>query len=116
MDPLEDLGSLKRKRGNPVCPGCQKSYNNRALPLYCTEDGCDAYLGGKYTPKDKKPDAQMITSNIASVRLNQAGIPVRVFVDLEENKVFYFNGFLTLLYKSVVHLGKVSINNKTLKV
>ena len=88
MDPFKDLGSLKRKRsGQTVCPKCQKQYNNRALPLKCPEENCGAFLGGKYEPKETDLDAKMITSIIASVRLNPAGVPVRVFVDLKENKV-----------------------------
>ena len=90
MNPFEDFGSQKRKKGHKYCPKCDKEYNNRALPLHCTEDNCNGYLGGKFKPKDTKPDAQMITPNLASVRLNKAGIPVRVFVDLEENKVHIF--------------------------
>jgi hypothetical protein len=92
MDPLEDLGSLKRKKGHTFCPRCKKEYNNRWLTPHCTAvlaDGkkCDGFLGGKYKPKDTVIDAKMITSTIASVWLNQAGIPVRIFVDLKENKV-----------------------------
>ena len=92
MDPLEDLGSLKKKKGQTACPRCKKKYNNRCLPSHCNEvlaDGkkCDGFLGGKYKPKEIVMDAKMITSTIASVRLNQAGIPVRIFVDLKENKV-----------------------------
>ena len=32
-------------------------------------------------------DAKLITAQIASVKLNKCGIPVRTFVDLQENKV-----------------------------
>ena len=85
MDPLKDLGSLATKKGQTVCHGCHTVYNNKVLTRECKN--CHAYLGGKYEAKEKVLDAKMITSDIASVRLNQAGLPVRIFVDLKENKV-----------------------------
>ena len=87
MDPLKDLGSLRTKRGHTMCPGCHKLYNNKGRPEYCTEDGCNGYLGGDAKEKEAKSDARMITSSIASVRLHRAGVGVRIFVDLKENKV-----------------------------
>ena len=88
MDPLDELGSLKKPgRGQSVCPKCKKQYNNRALKLKCSEGNCDGFLGGSYKPKPTEKDAKLLTSTIASVRLNTAGVPVCVFVDLKENKV-----------------------------
>ena len=88
MDPFDELGSLrKQNRGQSECPKCGKQYNNRSKPVKCTGLNCDAFLGGSFKPKVKEADAQLLTSTIASVRLNAAGIPVRVFVDLKENKV-----------------------------
>ena len=90
MDPLKELGSLKTKRGHTLCPGCHKWYNNKNRPLYCTEDGCNGYIGGDEKNKDDKSDksdARMITSSIASVRAHRTGVAVRIFVDLKENKV-----------------------------
>ena len=79
MDPLKELGSLKTKKGHTLCPGCHKWYNNRNRPLYCTEDGCNGYIGGdKNNNKEDKSDAKMITSSIASVRLHCAGVAVRM--------------------------------------
>ena len=86
MDPLDELGSLqKKKRGQSVCQKCKKQYNNRSIKVKC--DNCDAFMGGSYQPKEREKDAQLLTSTIASVRLNAAGVAVRVFVDLKENKV-----------------------------
>ena len=78
-----------KKKGHTYCPRCGKEYNNRVKPKYCTQENCDAYLGGKYKPPDKNQilDAKLITAHIASVRLNKAGVPVRTFVDLKQNKV-----------------------------
>ena len=87
MDPFKELGSLKTKKGHTLCPGCHKWYNNKNRPMYCSEDGCNAYIGGDAKLKEDKTDARMITSSIASVRLHRAGVPVRIFVDLQENKV-----------------------------
>jgi hypothetical protein len=90
MDPFEKLGSLslqRQKSGQTICPKCSKQYNNRACPNRCTEANCQAFLGGNFIPKEKTLDAKLITSTIASVRLNTAGVPVRVFVDLKESKV-----------------------------
>ena len=89
---MDDLESFRRpKRGHKQCPRCHKLYNNNALPLRCTEPQCNGYLGGKEpTPTEKDPDALLITSDIASVRLRTGGVAVRVFVDLKENKVFVF--------------------------
>ena len=86
MDPLDELGSLqKKKRGQTLCQNCKKPYNNRSIKVKC--DNCDAFMGGSYLPKEREKDALLITSTIASVRLNAAGVAVRVFVDLKENKV-----------------------------
>ena len=91
MDPSgsqDDFQLLRRqKSGQKVCPRCQKSYNNRAVPYHCTESNCGAFLGGSYKPPEKVVDAKLLTSSIVSVRQNPAGIPTRVFVDLRGNKV-----------------------------
>lgn len=55
--------------------------------MYCTTEDCFYYLGGSYTPKEKSLDAYLLSTSVASVRKNVAGVPVRVFVDLQENKV-----------------------------
>ena len=86
-DPLDELGSSRNKPGQKECPKCKKKYNNRSIPPRCSETNCDAFLGGNYKVKAKDADAKLITSTIASVRLNTGGVPVRVFVDLRENKV-----------------------------
>ena len=86
MDP--EFESLKRqKSGQTNCPNlkCRKKYNNRTVPNKCED--CQTFMGGNYEPKEKALDAKLITSNIASVRLNTAGVAVRVFVDLKEAKV-----------------------------
>ena len=87
MDPLDELGSLKRRlSGQSVCSTCLKSYNNRSLPSHCII--CNNELGGGYVKSELKNDhALMLTSHICSVRLNQRGLPNRIFVDLLENKV-----------------------------
>ena len=91
MDPSgsqDDFQLLRRqKSGQKVCPRCQKSYNNRAVPYHCTESNCGAFLGGSYKPPEKVVDARLLTSSIVSVRQNPVGIPTRVFVDLRGNKV-----------------------------
>ena len=90
MDEAAILASLSRKkRGQTQCPRCSKAFNNNAVPQYCSSIGCGAHLGGSFVDKSKELDAKMITQQLASVRLNQAGVPTRVFVDLAENKVRY---------------------------
>ena len=89
MDPLKELGSLRTKRGHTMCPGCHKWYNNHGRPEYCTEEGCNGYLGGDPKKKPEKTDAVMLTKSIASVRQHRAGNHSRIFVDLKENKVCY---------------------------
>ena len=87
----EDLifGSLrKKKKGQTQCYRCFKYYNNNAVTQYCSAKGCGAYLGGNFVQSNTSPDAKMITNHVASVRLNKAGLPIRIFVDLLENKVF----------------------------
>ena len=89
IDSLDESESFQRPvRGHKRCPKCGKLYNNNAIPERCTAEGCDRYLGGKAKTKPPKEQlAQLITSTIASVRLRTGGFPVRVFVDLKENKV-----------------------------
>ena len=76
QDEFSFLGSLLKKKGQSKCPRCSRMYNNNAKPLYCSVSECGAYLGGKYEEKSSETDAKMISSTIASVRLNKAGIPV----------------------------------------
>lgn len=51
---------------------------------------CHNYLGGDYNPEEKALDALLISDNFASVRKNVTGAPIRVIVDLEQNKVFTY--------------------------
>ena len=44
--------SLKSKRGQTSCPGCNVSYNNRYKPDRCSS--CSYLLGGNYQVKPKK--------------------------------------------------------------
>ena len=116
MDPFDELGSLrKQNRGQSNCPKCGKQYNNRSKPVKCTGLSCDAFLGGSFKPKVKEADAQLLTSTIASVRLNAAGIPVRVFVDLKENKVSrlqtsFYNIFLNY-QRYLLQINKIHLDN-----
>ena len=64
-----------------------KIYLKRWVPLYCFGEDCHYYLGGSYAPKEKSLDAQLLTSSLASVRKNVAGVPIRILVNLQENKV-----------------------------
>ena len=65
--------------------GIHKLY--RWVPLYCQTEDCHHYLGGSFKPKEKFLDAYLLTTSIASVRKNVAGAAVRVFVNLQKNKV-----------------------------
>ena len=104
MDPFEDLASLGRHiSGQKICPKCLKSYNNRVVPQYCQD--CSEYLGGRYVPKEKKSaDPHLITSTLASVRTNIAGVPIRTFVDVPLNNspgrknIFFKDTSATTLY------------------
>ena len=90
MDPFDQLGSFslqRQKSGQTVCPKCLSVYNNRALPPKCDKEKCGEFLGGTYVRKTKPLDAMMLTSTLASVRLNVTGVPLRVFVNVEESKV-----------------------------
>ena len=81
---------FKKKKGHSYCPRCEAEYNNKVKPKYCTQENCGGYLGGSYKPPQKDyslPDAKLITRDIASVRLHKTGHPIRVFVDLKQNKV-----------------------------
>ena len=96
------LGSLKRKRsGQKICE-CGKSFNNATIPKCC--DKCGFQLGGSHEPPkvDIFTDAKVIKNlNLASVRLNKAGENLRVFVDLEENKVGFMLGFKNIATRKV---------------
>lgn len=99
MDPLKEFHSLARqKSGQKPCPRCGKCYNNRAVPEYCSETKCKAYIGGKHKPKERPMDAMVLASSIVSVRQNDSGRPTRVFVDLKENKVNYITMLRIYLY------------------
>ena len=100
MDPFYELGSLQRqKSGQTICPKCNKQYNNRALPNKCFD--CQAFLGGSFKPTEKGLDAQLITSTLASVRLNKAGPNKRVFVDLKQAKVKIYIYIIFFLKKRI---------------
>ena len=58
---------------------------SRWVPPNC--NSCNYYLGGSYSPVVKPIDAKLLTLSVASVRKNPTGIPVRVLVNLQENKV-----------------------------
>ena len=55
---------------------------------------CNYYLGGSHVPaqKLKHIDAYVLDHSIVSVRKNDHGAPLRVFVDVRENMV----GFVRL--------------------
>ena len=74
----------RKKSGQKKCLNCQKSYNNAAIPEYCT--GCNQYLGGKYKPLAAKLDAKLLTDSLASTRVNVAGPNIRTFVSIGEEK------------------------------
>ena len=57
-------------------------------------------LGGTHQPKEKALDALLITSNLVSVRKNVGGVPVRVFVNLQQNKVRRFDKIRAFQRKS----------------
>ena len=83
------VGSLKRKQtGQTTCKDCGKKYNNACVPPSCQ---CGYMLGGNFKPPGnvKKPpkDAQLILNGLVSVRLNQQGANIRIFVNMTENKV-----------------------------
>ena len=90
MDCGEDLPRrFKKKRGHTSCNNCGKVYNNNSVPRFCS---CDHYLGGKGKSEGKSDTltsvtgALMITAALASVRLNETGENVRIFVCLGEDK------------------------------
>ena len=74
----------RRKPGQKECLQCGTFYNNAAIPEKCKV--CDNYLGGKFKPKEEILDAKLLTNNLASVRMNEAGINVRTFVEIGEVK------------------------------
>ena len=74
----------QKKSGQTVCPKCSAKYNNAVVPDNCNT--CDHFLGGKYRPKEIDIDAKLLTSNLASIRVNLAGINVRTFVDIGESR------------------------------
>ena len=64
-------------------------------------------MGGNYEPpqKDMLTDAKLITRDIASVRLNKTRQPIRIFVDLKQNKVCEIFVFKTISVTSTqLHL------------
>lgn len=78
---------LRHHSGQTVCRKCTRSYNNRAVPEYCHD--CNYFLGGQHVKSQKLKgscDSRLITSSLASVRTNTAGIPTRTFVDLSLNQ------------------------------
>ena len=92
---------FKKKKGHSYCPRCEAEYNNKVKPKYCTQEKCGGYLGGSYKPPQKDyslPDAKLITRDIASIRLHKTGHPIRVFVDLKQNKVCVKTKAIHLLF------------------
>lgn len=89
---MNELGSLKRKRSGQRKCECGKVYNNAKVPGIC--DVCEFPLGGSYKPQPvnkRIPDSVIISESeqVASVRKDIAGEPVRIFVDLKQTKVIY---------------------------
>ena len=92
-------GELKRKKsGQKTCDKCKLVYNNAAIPEFCTNETssnetCKNYLGGKFKPATSKLDATMISSTLASVRVNATGQNIRTFVKVgKERKVIFWCG------------------------
>ena len=69
----------------------------RWKPQFCTAEDCHYYLGGTHNPDKKHLDAHLISDNIASVRKNVTGAPIRVIVDLKQNKVRNFEVKLQMI-------------------
>ena len=85
------IGLFKRKAvGQTKCDSCNTSYNNAAVPEYCSNKLCNAYIGGRSDKKKKTPTALIFNKNFASVRVKEKGHPTRTFVALGENKMVSF--------------------------
>ena len=84
---MDQLGSLKRKRSGGKRCNCGKWFSNTKTPKFC--DVCGYLLGGSYEPPlDIFTDAVVIRDvKISSVRLRKTGENLRIFVDLNQNKV-----------------------------
>ena len=76
------LGQYRKKSGQKTCAHCSKSYNNYSIPPYCT---CNFFLGGTFKKAVQKLDTKMLTSTLASTRVNIAGPNIRTFVLLGDN-------------------------------
>ena len=82
--------SIKRnKPGQTVCIGCNKVYNNAAIPEFCTD--CNAYFPkGKAQPNKPKSSspspAYLISDTMASVRVYPRGHNTRTFARIGNEK------------------------------
>ena len=94
------IGSFRSKpRGQTVCPDCGKTFNNAAIPVVCNcgyqfpNSNCDI------SDNNKKPttDAKIIYGGLVSVRKYPQGANLRIFVDITENKVCWYQ-VLQLVY------------------
>ena len=78
----------RNKPGQTRCGNCGIYYNNACVPPYCE---CGFHLKGKYLPMETDNklvhQAELLTNDLVSVRLNTTGINVRIFESLAENKV-----------------------------
>ena len=77
----------RKKPGQTVCIVCNKSYNNAAIPEFCTE--CNAYFprGKAQTNKPQSSSqAFLISDTMASVRVHTRGFNTRTFVSLGNEK------------------------------
>ena len=86
----------KKKTGQTTCNVCRRVYNNAAIPKYCL--GCNSYFptGKVQTKKSKiKPQAYLISDNIASVREHPRGHNTRTFVSIGTEKKVGFNKVTT---------------------
>ena len=81
------IGLFKRKEvGKTKCNGCNAYYNNAAVPEYCSNKQCNAFIGGRADKKLKTPTALIFNKNMASVRVHATGHPTRTFVALGDAK------------------------------
>ena len=77
----------RKKPGQTVCIVCNKSYNNAAIPEFCTE--CNAYFPrGKAQQNKPQSGSQafLISDTMASVRVHKRGHNKRIFVRLGNEK------------------------------
>ena len=102
----------KNKVGHFKCNNCDKVYNNRAKPKYCSNTECNYYLGGKYVPKPSVAGAFLITAFLVSVRLNEAGINARAFVTIGEERKVTINFLLFVMPHSKIRVASFCQNSQ----